>query len=192
VGNGEFIPLKCGDDTLAALAAKLTGFAPAEGAPEWLVSGVWLCTNDEQFLATGSVEVLSDGYLARPLNIDRPADVAAQIEAELPDIEGRLMGHGSRLELPTAVTPRAPESVNPWSTGGYSMSVLARVARRASIVSRVACALLFAPEEGAALLVGTDVSTLAIVLSQDRPLVDRYRHDCEELSLAEYRTRCGT
>jgi hypothetical protein len=72
------------------------------------------------------------------------------------------------------------------------MSVLARVARRASIVSRVACALLFAPEDGAALLVGTDVSTLAIVLSQDRPLVDRYRHDCEELSLAEYRTRCGT
>jgi hypothetical protein len=192
VGDRDFIPLRCGDETLATLAANLTGFAPADGAPDWLVSGVWLCTRDEQFLATASVEVLGDGYLARPLNIDRPAELAAQIEADLPDIQGRLMSRGSGLDLPSATAaPSAPSSLNRWPAGTYSMSVLARVARRASIVSRVACALLFASEDGGALLVGTGPSTLAIVFSEDRPLIARYRRDCEKFSLAEYRAECS-
>jgi hypothetical protein len=64
---------------------------------------------------------------------------------------------------------------------------MVRLAKRALVTSRIACALLFASEAGPALLVGTDVSSLAMVLSQDAALIDRYRRSCDELTLTEYR-----
>jgi hypothetical protein len=51
--------------------------------------------------------------------------------------------------------------------------------------------LLFASEAGPALLVGTDVTSLAMVLSEDAGLIERYRQSCDELTLAEYRQLSG-
>lgn len=188
----DLVPLGCRADTLAALSTRLERFGPAGGEPEWLVSAVWLCTGGEDFLATATVEILSDGYVARPLNIDRPGDLAAQVESDLPDIRGRLVSRGSDLDLPSAGSvPAVPSDLMPWAGELYSMTVLVRVATRAMITSRVACALLFASEGGASLLVGADVSSLAMVLSQDAALIERYRRSCEGLSLAEYRQLSG-
>lgn len=173
---------------MVALSDGLTRFGPAQGAPEWLVSAVWLCTADQAFLATATVEILSDGYVARPLNIDRSDDLVAQVESDLPDIRGRLVGHGSGLDLPSVGGGFAvPADLMSWPAGPYAVSVMVRLAKRALITSRIACALLFASEAGSALLVGTDVSSLAMVLSEDVALIDRYRRSCEELTLAEYR-----
>jgi hypothetical protein len=184
----DLVPLECRAETLAALSTDLTRFGPAAGAPDWLVSAIWLCTPDEAFVATATVEILSDGYVARPLNLDRPSDLMAQVEGDLPDIQGRLIGHGSDLGLPSAGGVfAAPPDLEPWPAGPYALSVMVRLAKRALVTSRIACALLFASEAGPALLVGTDVSSLAMVLSQDAALIDRYRRSCDELTLTEYR-----
>lgn len=188
MGADNLVPLGHRADTLVALSAGLTRFGPAAGAPEWLVSAVWLCTADEAFLATATVEILSDGHVALPLNIDRPTDLAAQVEADLPDIQARLIGRGSDLGLPGAGGMlTAPADLRSWPAGPYVTSVMVRPAKRALVTSRIACALLFASEAGSALLVGTDISSLAMVLSDDVALIDRYRRSCEELTLAEYR-----
>lgn len=184
----DLVPLGCRADTLVALSTSLTRFGPAAGSPEWLVSAVWLCTADKDFFATATVEILSDGYVARPLNLDRPADLVARVEADLPDVQGRLIGRGSDLGLPSAGNVlAAPSDLAPWPAEPYAMSVMVRLAKRAMVTSRVACALLFATEAGSALLVGTDVSSLAMVLSEDVALIDHYRQSCDELTLAEYR-----
>lgn len=189
----DLVPLGCHADTLTALSTGLTRFGPACGAPDWLVSAVWLCTSNEALIATATVEILGDGYVARPLNVDRPADLTAQVEADLPDVQGRLIGRGSDLGLPSAGgTLAAPPDLLPWPAGPYAMSVMVRLAKRALVTSRIACALLFTTETGGVLLVGTDVSSLAMVLSEDRTLIDRYRRSCDELTLAEYRQLSGT
>ena len=188
----DLVPLGCRADTLAALSTGLARFGPAAGAPDWLVSAVWLCTADQAFLATATVEILGDGYVARPLNLDPPADLAAQVEADLPDIQGRLVGRGSDLGLPSAgAAPTVPPCLKPWPAGPYAMSIMVRVAKRASQTNRIACALLFVSQAGSALLVGTDVPSLAMVLSEDGALIDRYRRSCEELTPAEYRQMSG-
>jgi hypothetical protein len=102
------------------------------------------------------------------------------------------MAHGNGLELPESAVPSPPGRLEPWPAEPYSLSVLARVVRRADTVTRVACGLLFASGHGRRLLVGTDRSTLALVLSEDAALIERYRADCEAWSLADYRTRCGS
>jgi hypothetical protein len=192
VGADNLVPLGCRPDTLAALSTGLTGFGPAAGAPDWLVSAIWLCTPDDAFVATATVEILSDGYVARPLNLDRPADLMAQVEADLPDIQVRLIGNGSDLGLPNARGMLAvPDDLAPWPAGPYAMSVMVRLAKRALVTSRIACALLFASEAGPALLVGSDVTSLAMVLSEDAGLIERYRRSCDELTLAEYRQLSG-
>ena len=71
------------------------------------------------------------------------------------------------------------------------MSVLMRASRCERGTNRVACALLFRTEADQTLLVGTDVSTLAMVLSEDEELIGLYRKDCEELSLPDYLARQG-
>ena len=186
VSEGEFVPLKCCSDTLMALATGLTRFGPAEGAPDWLVSGVWLCTPQADFVATASAEVLADGYLARPLTVSPRDELLAAVEAELPDIEGRLMGRGCDLVLPrTSSDFAAPGSLREWPDSNYSMKVLVRVVRSASATHRVACGLLFGAMDRQ-LLVGTDASSLAMVLSEDPDLIDRYRRNCEALESDEY------
>ena len=184
----DLVPLGCRADTLAALSTGLTRFGPAAGAPDWLVSAVWLCTPDEAFVATATVEILSDGYVARPLNLDRPTDLTAQVKADLPDIQGRLIARGSDLGLTSAGGVfAAPPDLMSWPAGPYAMSIMVLLAKRALVTSRIACALLFASEAGSALLVGTDVTSLAMVLSEDAGLIDRYRRSCDELTLTEYR-----
>lgn len=185
VSEGQFVPLKCRSDTLMALATDLTRVGPAEGAPDWLVSGIWLCTPRADFLATASAEVLSDGYLARPLTVCSREELMTAVEADLPEIEGRLMGRGCNLALPgTSRDFSAPAELRDWPCD-YSTTVLMRVVRSATAIRRVACALLFQATEQQ-LLAGTDASSLAMVLSQDPELIGRYRQICEEVSPTDY------
>lgn len=188
----DFVPLNCSLDILEVLEAGLTRFGPADGAPDWLISGVWLCCGDSDFFATGSVEVLADGYVARPLVIDIPERIAAEIEEAIPDIQGRLVSRGSNTRLPDHVNaPAAPETLQAWPAEAYSTSILLRVAASGLLEHRIGCALLFtSPSQK--LLVGTDKTTLAMVLSQDEQLIDRYRRECEELSPAQYRELVGS
>ena len=187
MGAGEFVKLKCGSGTLDGLASSLKGFGPAEGAPAWLVSGVWLCTHRAQYLATASVEVLSDGVVARTLCVSTPEELAAHVDVEVPDLTARLRARGNGIDLPGAATaPAATRSLKAWPSGPYSMSVLVRASQRGPSVNRISCGLLFRSAKGQSLLVGADTGTLAMVLSEDDELIGRYRHNCEELSAADY------
>lgn len=188
---GDLVAFKCRRQTLEALAGGLTRYGPAGETPEWLVSGVWLAAGKAQYLATASVEVLSDGFVARPLAIMPPAELAGQIEAELPDVSDRLRARGNGMDLPPPEVPQTPVSLTPGPGEASRMHVLVRLSRRASITHHVACALLFAGADGRSVLVGTDPSTLAMVLSEDPALIDRYRSDCETLTPADYLERCG-
>jgi hypothetical protein len=66
------------------------------------------------------------------------------------------------------------------------MSVLVRVSQCERGINQVSCGLLFKSEAGLMLLVGTDVTTLAMVLSKDPELINRYCISCDELSLDDY------
>lgn len=186
MSDDHFVPLKCRGETLRALARGFQRFGPAEGAPDWLVSGIWLCTGDADFLATASAEVLTDGYLARPLTLCSRDELLAEVEADIPDIEGRLRGRGCNLVLPgTSSDFTAPASLREWPAGAYSATVLVRTVQCADATHRVACGLLF-EGSGQQLLAGTDVSSLAMVLSEDPELIARYREGCEEVPAASF------
>ena len=189
---GHLVTLKCAPETLRALASGLTRFGRSDGEPEWLVSGVWLCAGEDCFLATASVEVLSSGYVARTLCIGRPGDLAQYLDSELPNVADRLLTHGNGLTLPAAEPPRVPESLSECAAGAFHMQVLIRVSERASAVHHVACALLFCGRDNAQLLVGTDISSLAMVLSEDSALIAHYREDCEALTADDYLDRAGS
>jgi hypothetical protein len=183
---GHFVGVRGEGDALEALAGDLKLFGPAGGEPEWLVGGVWLCTASAHFLATSSIEVLPDGQVARPLNIGTAEDLVEAIEADLPDVNGRLVARGSDLRLDEVPPPRAPGSLQRWPAEPYSTSVLVRSSQRGSDFNRVACGLLFRSEARRTLLVGTDVSSLAMVLSEDAELIERYCAGCDALSVADY------
>ena len=187
MGSGDFVRLKCQAGTLEALATGLTGFGQTEGAPEWLVSGVWLCVGDTQYLATASAYVLGDGFVARSLCIGTAKELSAQVEAELPDITARLRARGTELTLPSTA-PEIPlqKSLRSWPHENYTMSVLVRSSRTQTRENRVTCGLLFKPERGPTLLIGTDPSLLAMVLTEDEELIERYRQGCCEFSPAAY------
>jgi hypothetical protein len=183
--------LDCEAQTLLAIASRLRRFGPTGGAPEWLVSGVWLCTDQADYIATASAEVLASGIVARPLSIHRPSELVRQIKHDLPNVSARLIGRNGEFDLSLAEpAPEPPLSLGQWPSCSYSTQVLVRVSHRQSIATRVACALLMDCEE-ASLLVGTDPSTLAMVLSQDPALIARFSDGCEALSPAEYLKRCG-
>jgi hypothetical protein len=184
----DLVPMNCPPDVLDSLATGLTGFACSGGGPDWLLTGVWLACGMVAYLATPSVKVLKDGLVARPLVIDRPEAVQAGIEEALPDIQGRLLAKGSHVVLPDRVSlPQPPDKVREWPSGNCRVTVLLRVAESAVLRHSIACALLFSSESGHALLVGTDKTTLAMVMSDDEKLIDLYRAGCEEVSLTEYR-----
>ena len=183
--------MKCRASTLSALAENLARFGPSDGAPDWLVSAIWLCTPASDFLATASIEILGDGYVARPLKIDTLGELVAELEQDLPDIEGRLIGRGCDFDLSLPEDSAAPGSLADWTGGSPSMAVLVRAAEHAGQMHRVACGLLFSSEDGSQLLVGTDVSTLAMVFSQDPELIGRYRRTCEDLPLEAYLKASG-
>ena len=173
------------------LATGLTAFGVTEGAPEWLVSGIWLCAGDTHYLATASVDVLGDGFVARSLNVGTADELSAQVESELPDIMARLRSRGNGLSLPPI--PRQvplPKSLKSWPYESYTMSVLVRASRPGPVANRITCALLFKTEQGRSLLIGTDPSMLAMVLSEQEELIQRYCQGCEELSPAEYLSLC--
>lgn len=184
----DWVALSCHGGTLEALASRLTHYGPAGGEPRWLVSGVWLCTADAQYLATASAEVLPDGHVARPLNIYPPQDVLNGLAADLPDVAARVSARGSAIDLaspPESLQP--PITLSDWRANAYSLHVLVRVTEHAATVNRVACALLFQDARDRSLLVGTDISSLAMVYSEDPALIERYRTGCEALTVDEYR-----
>jgi hypothetical protein len=188
---GDFVRLRCDAEALIALATGLRRFGPPEGAPEWLVSGVWLCTEGADYLATPSVEVLGNGYVARPLNIHRPADLVREVKAHLSDVSARLVGRNSDLRLASCDEMLAPPGLlKSWPDDPYSMRVLLRASRRHSKLNEVACALLM-ESETKSLLVGTDPSTMAMVLSEDLALIERYCGGCEALTVDGYLARAG-
>ena len=51
VGVGDSLELECRPETLRALAEHLGRFGAVMGDPEWLVSAVWLCASDGEYLA---------------------------------------------------------------------------------------------------------------------------------------------
>ena len=182
----DLVPMQCPPGVLDSLSQGLTGFACSGGGPDWLLTGVWLACGMVAYLASPSIEVLQDGFVARPLVIDRADAVEAGIEQALPDIQGRLLARGSHVVLPERVgRPEPPGELRQWRPAG--MSVLLRVAESGLLRHRIACALLFMSDCGGPLLIGTDRTTLAMVMSEDEKLVDLYRGACEEVSLTEYR-----
>jgi hypothetical protein len=186
VGGGEFVKLRCELRTLDALARGLTRFAAAPGAPDWLISGVWLETAERPYLATSTVEVLADGFVARSLCITTADEFTQHLEGEIPDIEARLRSRGNDLVLSEAVPLEPPQSLEPWPPEQYSMAILVRASQCQRGINRVSCGLLFESHAGARLLVGTDAATLAMVLSRDDELIGRYSAGCDELSLEDY------
>lgn len=191
MGESEFVEIDCEAETLLAVATRLSRYGPADGAPDWLVSGVWLRTDAADYIATASAVMLANGSVARPLGINRPVELMRQIQAELPNVSARLIGRNGGIELPDADhTPDPPPSLHRWPSVPYSTHVLVRASQRHATTSRVACALLM-ESETVSLLVGTDPSTLAMVLSEDAALIGRYRADCEALSPQEYLERRG-
>ena len=95
MGEGEFVKLECRPETIRALAEQLERIGAVMGDPEWLVSAVWLSTADAEYLATSSTKVLSDGYIARPLTIDRTDDFVRQLRSDLPDVASRLVARSA-------------------------------------------------------------------------------------------------
>jgi len=191
VRGGDLVPLRCSREVIGAVATDLKRFGPAEGGPDWLVSAVWLCTGDAEYVATASTCVLSDGYIARPLAIEPIQGFVERLGAELPDVSARLLSRGRDFDLPAPDRPPAPASLERWPEGPYATSVLIRVSERAATLHEVACALLFLGEGARQLLVGTDPFTAAMVVSEDEALIARYRQSCESLTAGEYGSRCG-
>ena len=186
---GDLVCLKCRPEALSALASGLTHYAPADGEPDWLIAAVWLVSAEASLIASASIEVLGDGYLARPLNLHTPQQFAESLEASLPDVTGRFAGRNHGIDLPSHMEVlQPPQKLNQWPAGPYSTEVLIRVAPRASTVHRVECGLCFTGD-GASLVVGTDPSTLAMVLSDDKAVVEEYRAGCEAISVEDYLDR---
>jgi hypothetical protein len=130
VGEDRFIALDCKAAALLAIASGLRRFGRADGAPEWLVSGVWLCTDEADYIATGSVEVLRSGIVARPLSIHPPNDLVRQIKRDLPDVSARLIGRNGDFDLSLGDSaPEPPPSLVEWPSGYYSVHVLVRCLR---------------------------------------------------------------
>jgi hypothetical protein len=190
VGTGEFVKLECQPSIIRAIARDLERFGAVSGEPEWLVSGVWLCTPGADYLATSSTLVLADGYIARPLTIHRADDFTRQLRSDLPDIQSRLVARTGSCNLPEPARARPHEALERCPSPPLRTAVLIRIAPRAQSEHRVACGLLLT-FEGKRLLVGTDVGTLAMVLSEDEELIERYLADCEALSTSEYLERCS-
>lgn len=187
MGARDIVRLDCRPEAIEALAAELERFGAFEGEPEWLVPAVWLSTSTSDYVASSSTRVLSDGYIARPLVIQREDDFVRKLRSDLPDISGRLIARQNGLQLPEPIAPTAPAGLQRRPEGDYSTRILIRVSARA-VTHRVACALLFDFASGP-LLVGTDPGMLAMVLSNDPALIDRYAGACEALSAADYLDR---
>jgi hypothetical protein len=185
---GAFVPLACDAGTLDDLSSGLKLFGPATSGPDWLISAVWLCTAAKRFIATSSTEVLPDGYVARRLTIHEPEIFASEIEAALPGIHDRLRAHGRNISLPATAIPQQSAELAHWPEGPCSLSILARVAGRPSGSNQIACGLLFESADRK-LLVGTDRSSMAMVLSETSAVIDDFMSDCVRVSLAEYEQR---
>ena len=190
MGLGEFVKLECRPETIRALAEHLERFGAVIGDPEWLISAVWLCTSDAEYLATSATKVLSDGYIARPLTIDRADDFVRHLRSDLPDVASRLVARTGDADLPEPERPRPPPSLEKCPGATLSTFVVIRIAARAATEHRVACGVLV-HFEARRLLIGTDIGTLAMVLSDDDDLIDRYLASCEVLAAADYLDRYG-
>ena len=150
-----------------------------------LFSAVWLRTGNAEYLATTSTRVLSDGFIARPLNVERTSDFVTTLSSELPDISARLVARGSGVQLPEATDPSPPSPVRRWDTSSYSTDVLITSASRPTTKHHVACGLLLESRDRR-LLVATDPATPSMVLSEDPELIARYVAQCERIAVKDY------
>lgn len=184
---GDIVAIDCEAATLASLDQGLARFGPVPGEPDWLITGVWLCTDAQSFLATAAAQVLSDGYVARVLTIQPAVAMVHGLKSDLPEVAEHLRNRGSGAKLPEvpAHLPE-PQQLTSWTKGSYTSRVLIRQSQRAKSVHQVACGLLFEAEDGASLLVGTDIATLAMVYSSDKALIDRYAEGCLPMTVGEY------
>ena len=190
MGVDDIVKLEGRPEAIRAVSDHLEQFGAVEGEPDWLVSAVWLRADHADYLATPSTRVLSDGYIARSLTIDRADDFVRQLRSDLPDIAARLVGRGSASRLPRPARPQEPPSLDQCSGPPLTTSVLIRVATRVAAEHRIACGMLFSFNDHR-LLVGTDPGTIAMVLSKNAALIDRYLADCEALPAGEYLARYG-
>jgi hypothetical protein len=190
VGAGEFVKLECRRDAIEAIAAKLDRFGALEGAPDWLISAVWLGAEHMDFIASSSTKVLQDGYIARPLAIQNIKEFEERLVSELVDISGRLTARQAETRLPEACIPACTPVLRSWEAGRYSTKIVIRNCARGPMVHRIACGILFEFEERR-LLVATDVATLAMVLSEDTELIERYLASCETIVASVYLKDCG-
>ncbi len=181
----DIVNLVCKKEAISDLAVSLSAFGALDGEPGWLISAVWLQTQNAQYLATTSTTVLSDGFIARPLVVERTDDFVTTLSCELPDISARLAARRSSVRLPDASSPSPPSLACCWDRSSYSTTVLVWNATRPTRTHRVACALLL-ESANQRLLVGTDPATPSMVLNQDRDFIDRYTAQCDRILLENY------
>ena len=186
----DLIPLRCPPGTLDLLVSGLCGFAAATVGTDWLISAAFLETGQGTFIASTAIEILRDGTVARPLQIASTAQVVEELRDAVPDIRHRVEARGFSTAL--SVPPeqvRAP-AMNDWFEVGYEFHVLVRSVERFQAIHQIACGILFRnPETGERLLIASDLTTPALVLSQDPPLIDLYVDQCSTMDLPSYRER---
>lgn len=184
----EIVSLIAPEAALEWLSTDFLSFSPAENDFEWLVGGVWLRTKFGVFLATAGVTVLADGQVVRPLELQSSEDMLAQVAAEIPFINDHLQEHASSVMIESPPLQFLPVVLKPWRAETYTMHIVIRNwrCRARARALQSASALLFTSGGGARLLVGTDVASLAMVLSEDLTLIEAYLDDCQLMSVADY------
>lgn len=180
VPDRDRFPIQCAPAQLADLSQHFLGYAVAGTDPAWLISGTWLATRSATYFASPGVEVLGDGTIARLLHICAPEALLESLGESLPDVQARVAARGSLVELP-AVPDRLEqdEPTRSWGDGGCSLDLVYRQVERRSAVYAFGCAMLFHRHDGGRLLIGADPGMLALVVSEDGELIDRYLADCD-------------
>lgn len=185
--SDHFIPLRCSLPALEAIATSLAGFSLANVGADWLVTSAYLHTGAGLFIASAAIEVLKDGAIVRPMEISTAADLLGDIDEALPDIQRRADARGFAEALPDA-PENLPDVGSPqdWSDEHYSTQVVIRNIERHGNLHCVACGILFRGDGDRQLLIGTDLSTIALVVSEDKPLIENYLEDCDTAGLNRY------
>lgn len=187
--KSTFIALDCEPSVLDEVVNSLVGFALAMLETDWLISAAYLQGSSGLLVASISINVLGDGTVARVLQIARPEGLLAELRESLPDIEHRMAARGHPHGLPQPPDQAGAPPMNDWFAGGYRTQVLLRRVETYQATHRIACGLLFTRRDNEQLLIGADVTTPAMVASQDSKLIDAYLADCDAVDIETYRAR---
>lgn len=188
MSGSPLVPLDCDDAALDALERGVKGIARDDNGLDWMVGTAFIETCDATFVISASVEILGDGTVARPLSIRRPAALLQSIRAAQGDIRNRMAARGSHEALPDVGEEIPIPPMSSVFEATESCGVVVRSVVRKSGEIRIACGLLVDRQKnGSQVLVGTDLTTLALVYSEDAQLIAEYLADCEVHDLARYR-----